>query len=296
MPTLISQNIKLNKANRIPYKSNSNKVLLSILLISTFILYSCSPINAQHFAYPTGTSGTDQNLPLDTYYVSTTGSDSNPGTPALPLMTIQKAANKSKPGNAIIIEAGTYNQPVKINISGTSSAPITYKANGRVITEGFTIDASYVTISNFEITDNLSGSSDWGVRIIGSDNIIENNSIHDLEWGGVFLQANVADPSQTTNNIIQNNKIYHVGQVGIDVRGRNNIVLRNDISATMQYVPSVSNPPSWVDADGIHFHGQGHIFRGNYIHDISYTQPENRDPHIDCFQTFSSPPAEEGSK
>jgi hypothetical protein len=293
MPTLIGQN--LIKDNLFPFKIKSNNILLSILSTSIFILYSCAPINPQHFAYPTGSPASDQNLPLDTYHVSTTGSDSNPGTQALPLLTIQKAVSKSKPGNVIIVEAGSYNQPVIINKSGTSSAPIAYKANGKVITKGFTIDASYVTISNFEITDNLSGSSDWGVYITGSYNVIEDNFIHDLEWGGVLLEANVSDPTLTTNNLIQNNKIYHVGQVGVDVRGRNNIVLHNDISATMQYVPSVSTPPSWVDADGIHIHGQGHIIRGNFIHDISYTQPENRDPHIDCFQTFSSPPSQEAA-
>ena len=71
--------------------------------------------------------------------------------------------------------------------------------------------------------------------------------------------------------------------------GQNNLVERNEIWATIQYHPDWPNPPSWVDADGIHFHGGGHVFRKNYIHDISYSQPENVNPHVDCFQTFSEP-------
>jgi len=211
------------------------------------------------------------------------------------LQTIQEAATKTKPGSVVFVDAGIYKQPLNINISGTSSAPITYQTNGKVITEGFTINASYVTINGFEITDNLLGDSSHGIQITGSYDNIENNYIHDLQWGGIILYATVSNPTQSAHNIIQKNKISHVGQVGIDIRGRDNTVQYNDISATMQYVPAVSNPPSWVDADGIYFHGQGHIFRGNYIHDISYTQPENRDPHIDCFQTFAAPPSQEAA-
>ena len=223
------------------------------------------------------------------------GSDANPGTQALPLQTIQEAAAKTKPGSVVFVDAGIYRQPVNINRSGTSSAPITYQTNGKVITEGFTINASYVTINGFEITDNLSGASSYGIQITGSYDNIENNYIHDLQWGGIILEATVSNPTQSAYNIIQKNKIYHVGQLGIDVRGRDNTVQYNDISAIIQYVPTVADPPSWVDADGIHFHGQGHIFRGNYIHDISYNQPENRDPHIDCFQTFVAPPSQEAA-
>ena len=69
--------------------------------------------------------------------------------------------------------------------------------------------------------------------------------------------------------------------------GQYNLVEGNEIWATIQYHPEWTNPPSWVDADGIRFFGGGHIIRKNYIHDINYSQPENINPHIDCFQTFS---------
>jgi hypothetical protein len=53
--------------------------------------------------------------------------------------------------------------------------------------------------------------------------------------------------------------------------------------------PGCPNHPavSGLDADGMRFFGSGHIFRRNYIHDISQSDPENINPHIDSFQTWS---------
>ena len=45
------------------------------------------------------------------YYVSPTGSDSNPGTSASPFLTIQAAANAVNPGDMVIVRDGTYNSP-----------------------------------------------------------------------------------------------------------------------------------------------------------------------------------------
>lgn len=295
MQTFINPSTKETNSYQFSHNFVITLVLAFILILSSIMLNSCTTADPTQLPDPTVTPRPQQNPHLNTYYVSPTGNDSNPGTEALPFLTIQQAADKTEPGFVVIVEAGTYSQVVNINASGTSSAQILYKANGNVITGNFTIDASYVTIDGFEIALNSSESSGWGVYLTGSYNKIENNYIRDLPWGGILLFADVSNPTQTVNNMVQNNKIYHVGQVGIDIRGRNNTVQYNDISATIQYVPSVLDPPDWVDADGIHFHGQGHTIRGNKIHDISFTQPENKDPHIDCFQTFVAPPTQEAA-
>ena len=222
-----------------------------------------------------------------TYYVSPTGSDLNPGTLAKPFLTIAKAAKTVSAGEVVIVEAGKYNQHIQLTISGASGAPITFQASGAVVMQGFTIDANYVVINGFEITTKALDSTGWGIYLTGSNDLIENNYVHDTTWGGILLFTTVAKPTLSSNDIVKNNRIYHVGMVGIDVRGRNNIVEDNDISYVVQYPAWLTNPPSWADADGIHFHGQGHILLGNSIHDISYSQPENKSAHIDCFQTFA---------
>lgn len=58
------------------------------------------------------------------YYVSQTGSDSNPGTLSQPFATIQKAANTATAGDTIYLRAGVYRESVTFPNDGTSGAPI----------------------------------------------------------------------------------------------------------------------------------------------------------------------------
>ena len=62
-----------------------------------------------------------------TLYVATSGNDSNAGTLAAPLKTIQKAVSLITAGGTIAVRGGTYGLTtnITINKSGTSSAPIT---------------------------------------------------------------------------------------------------------------------------------------------------------------------------
>ncbi len=62
--------------------------------------------------------------------VATTGSDSNAGTAAKPLKTIQKAIDKATPGTTIRVHKGTYDQQLIIRKSGNPGAPITVTAAG----------------------------------------------------------------------------------------------------------------------------------------------------------------------
>ena len=62
-----------------------------------------------------------------TFYVSISGSDSNPGTLALPWRTIQKAFNTLRAGETALVRGGVYTQSVVMMRAGTSQAPITVK-------------------------------------------------------------------------------------------------------------------------------------------------------------------------
>ncbi|HKT05977.1 MAG TPA: right-handed parallel beta-helix repeat-containing protein [Rugosimonospora sp.] len=67
-----------------------------------------------------------------TLYVATGGSDSNAGTLAAPLATIQQAVSAVAAGGTIAVRGGTYALTTNITISrsGTSSAPITLTSYG----------------------------------------------------------------------------------------------------------------------------------------------------------------------
>jgi hypothetical protein len=54
-----------------------------------------------------------------TYYLSTTGSDANPGTSAAPFATFSKAFSAMQGGDALIVGNGTYRQPLAGMPSGT---------------------------------------------------------------------------------------------------------------------------------------------------------------------------------
>src|SRR4029450_12015373 len=61
-----------------------------------------------------------------TYYVSTTGLDSNPGTQALPFRTINKATDVARtPGDTIFVRGGTYSEWAVMHYPGAPGAPIT---------------------------------------------------------------------------------------------------------------------------------------------------------------------------
>ncbi len=64
------------------------------------------------------------------YHVSTTGSNTNPGTAAQPFKTIQKAVDVAAPGDSILVHAGTYPEVVVIQRSGTATQRIRLLAAG----------------------------------------------------------------------------------------------------------------------------------------------------------------------
>ena len=69
-------------------------------------------------------------LPISTgqaFYVSTTGSDSNPGTIDQPWQTVQKALSTLQAGQIAYIRGGTYSQNLFLNRAGTATAPFTIR-------------------------------------------------------------------------------------------------------------------------------------------------------------------------
>lgn len=240
-----------------------------------------------------------------TYYVSPSGLDTNPGTQTSPWKTIQKAANSVIAGDTVNVADGIQETTrVTINKSGTEQAPIIFEASGGVdaaTTKGFTLGStspiSYVTLKGFRVINAIGK----GIEIMGKNCIIENNYVEFSSDGGILIKllasmvngTVVVDYTSSSQCIIKNNRIYHNAQFGIEVHGRNHLIEGNEIWRTIQHHPNRVPSPAWADADGMHFHGSGHIFKNNYIHDIPFDEVEVIDSHTDCFQTFESLPYKE---
>lgn len=218
----------------------------------------------------------------DDYFVAPYGDDDNPGTLEEPWRTIQKAADTLGPGNTVHVLESDYPERVQVRISGTSESPITFRAEGIVTLKGFNVLADYIAIQGFEITNTENHPRNGlGIFVSGSHCVLIDNYIHFAVQGGITLSATSSDCT------VENNRLYRNGMAGIEVNGVNHLIEGNEIWGTIQYHPDWENPPSWVDADGLRFFGSGHRIRSNYVHDISYAEPENVDPHIDCFQTWA---------
>jgi hypothetical protein len=170
-----------------------------------------------------------------TYYVSTSGNDSNPGTRAEPWLTIQHAANTATAGATVYVFGGVYNQSINFPNSGTASAPITFESypgqtaaiDGTGVSasgiQGLVniINQSYVTISKFEIrnyTTSNSNATPSGVWITGygAGVRILNNRVHNItttsEANGNAFGISAYGTSQTpiTQLVISGNEVYHL--------------------------------------------------------------------------------------
>src|SRR6266496_562674 len=111
------------------------------------------------------------------FYVSTQGSDSNPGTSAQPFRTITRAYSLAGPGVTIVVMPGVYTDytsgwGLRLGASGTASSPIVLRSQvrGGAIIDGqnasdrnvaIYLDGSYNIVDGFVIR----GGPNGGVKI-----------------------------------------------------------------------------------------------------------------------------------
>lgn len=210
------------------------------------------------------------------YYVSTTGSDSNSGASSTPFKTIQKAAN-TVPAGSIIYVLGSTNERVTITRPSIDFECATAPCK----MQGFAISAPSITINGFSIDNIPNISNGYGIYVTSTNCSLTNNYITHGNWGGIGTSAT------SSGCLVKSNTLTYNSQSGLKILGSNHVIQANDISHSIQN-------PSWTtngvnaDADGILFFGTNNIFTGNYIHDISYGDPGNISPHIDCHQTWAN--------
>jgi hypothetical protein len=155
-----------------------------------------------------------------TYHVAPTGNDNNAGTdPAAPWLTVTRAQRTVRPGDTVLIHGGTFaistgTVGASFTTSGTAALPINYFAapgearpvfdltgqtpNARVT--GLDVNCSWVHIRGVDVMgvhQFQSGQDSWGVRIQGSNNVIEDVVSHNNDAPGFFITSGA-------NNLILN--------------------------------------------------------------------------------------------
>ncbi len=177
------------------------------------------------------------------YFVSTSGSDSNPGTQASPFRTIQKAAKTVTGGKTVCIRGGTYNERVSLVSKGNSSGPyITFtNYNGeQVILDGTGIAISYGGgLFHIEYTDyvrvtglTVQHSNGAGIYTLHANNIqIDHNLTNDTVKSGIGVWV-------STNTVVDSNDIelacnahsgYSASEENISIAMSSNVEVKNNL-------------------------------------------------------------------
>jgi hypothetical protein len=135
------------------------------------------------------------------YYVATTGNDSNPGSITAPFATLQHAADVTQSGDTVFARQGTYNQLLTPTVSGnTAQGPITFTSypgelatidgTGLAIPGGqnglITLNsASYIIIQGFQLQNYTTASRRQvpvGIYVTGAGTGVQivNNHIENI--------------------------------------------------------------------------------------------------------------------
>jgi hypothetical protein len=235
-----------------------------------------------------------------TYYVATTGKDSNPGSANQPWATLSHAAAAaSTPGDTVVVMNGTYsnegvvspNNVVTLSHSGTAGAPITFMAQNRgqaILDSGNTAtgttcngayaylnlnNAAYIVIQGFVIQNAC------------SQGIESNNSAHDIiiRWNTIQYIANHVVTSDD-------------GQCGIFMNGTEyNFTFDGNTFANIGRTSGLS----YNDLDhGIYSHSQNVTIVNNVFYNISkgwaIQQASGAENWLIANNTFAFPSAGDG--
>ena len=167
----------------------------------------------------------------NTYYVSPSGSNSNPCTQASPCADPAYAFNnKAAAGDTVRVAAGTYDyggNEVHLSPSGTSGKYITLTCVTRgackiqnSVTGNSTVletDGQYITIDGFEITNTSSSGNNLGIYITMPFVNITRNTIHHIETdcgnlggGGIQVAGSSSGNTGLGNIVVDSNLIYDI--------------------------------------------------------------------------------------
>jgi len=134
------------------------------------------------------------------YYVSTTGSDSNPGTQASPFATLTKGISSAGAGDTVYIGGGTYypSGGFTFSKSGTSDTnrikywavpgekPVFDFSKVSGSPEGFTVTGSWLHFKGIEICNLPVNSGVIGINN-AHDDIMELMNMHHTQATGIFI-------------------------------------------------------------------------------------------------------------
>lgn len=211
-----------------------------------------------------------QSLLAATYHVSTLGNDRNPGTEAESWRTIQKAADTMIAGDTVIVHEGIYSEAVHINThNGSVGNVITFLADGLVTCSGLWEIGTYSTPRHYITIDGFTFIEPGGIWARGDYTTIKNNV---FDNAGIGISWHYSSDPPSNGSVIVNNAFRSIGKFASITTGTKttNVLIENNV---------------WdgVEGDVLRFFGNGNIFRGNTVSNVTETGY-----HADIFQVYDN--------
>jgi hypothetical protein len=187
-----------------------------------------------------GGPGLPAPLPLSTgqtFYVATTGSNSNPGTPGAPWRTIQHALNTLAAGQRAVVHGGTYAESLDMTRAGTAAAPITvenYPGERPVVNGGgqrpleISSSGAYFRVRGL-VFENSPYNSGGNIDIYGHHLELSGNEVRNAQDQGIYSDED-SHHAQLLGNWIHHNGqgVIHQSH-GIYLQGNDHLVANNVI-------------------------------------------------------------------
>ncbi len=194
-----------------------------------------------------GITGEGREAFAKTYYVAINGNDANPGTASQPWRTLAKAGKQVRPGDLVMIGAGTYSEMLQVTRSGTAAANIVFlgdKANPPVI----------------EATGKRHGVIIWGASHIRIQGLRIQKSLR----SGIHIHDHADSVDHGADfNVIEGNFVQECGKDGLNgiyVGGHNNRIIDNQVLDSGRLTSATSG-----EGHGIYVLGNNNLVRGNRV-------------------------------
>jgi hypothetical protein len=258
--------------------------------------------------------------PAAEFFVATNGSNSNPGTAALPWRTLQYAADEIVPGSRVTVRLGNY-AGFELTTDGTSAAPIEFFAEPGVhITsavpsrgDGINLEgASYITIDGFNVANmpragvrsvgfedefashvtirNVTAANNgvWGIFTGHVDDLlIENNRTSgSFEEHGIYV-SNSGDRPVIRNNVIWDNHGNGIHMNGDESQGGDGVISDAHVYGNVIYNNALPNELGLGGGSGINMDGvqssriENNLLYNNHASGISLYRIDGGEPSTD---------------
>lgn len=196
-----------------------------------------------------------------TYYVSTSGKDTNAGTSTAPWRHIQHACNTVASGSTVLVETGIYNEAINV------ISPITLESapNAKPVIDGTGLPVpdtnaalvlingvSNVAVEGFEIRNYKTTNS----------NLVPAGIFVDGEAKNVRIQSNIVHAIENNGSTASNINAFAISVYGNSPSGgiNNLVITQNTVYDT------VTGNSETVDVDG---NVSGFYITDNIVHDVN---------------------------